>query len=52
MRLSSWLWFARIPRPFGTGNGPLSTRVRKRAATARLGVEPLEDRTVPATFTV
>jgi hypothetical protein len=53
MRLPSWLWFARTPRvPSGTGNGPPPTRVRKRAAAARLGVEPLEDRTVPATFTV
>ena len=53
MRLPSWLWFARTLRvPSGTGNGPPSTRVRKRAAAARLGVEPLEDRTVPATFTV
>jgi hypothetical protein len=53
MRLPSWLWFARAPRaPSGTGNGPPPTRGRKRAAAARLGVEPLEDRTVPATFTV
>src|SRR5262245_44941075 len=53
MRLPSWLWFARTPRaPSGTGNGPPPTRVRKRATAARLGVEPLEDRTVPATFTV
>jgi hypothetical protein len=53
MRLPSWLWFARTPRaPSGAGNGPPPTRVRKRAAAARLGVEPLEDRIVPATFTV
>src|SRR5262249_13201064 len=38
MRLLSWLSFART--------------TRKRAAAARLGVEPLEDRAVPATFTV
>src|SRR5688572_2991386 len=53
MSLSSWLRSAAsLLVPSGTGNGPPSTRVRKRAATARLGVEPLEDRTVPATFTV
>src|SRR5262245_4450504 len=53
MSLPSWLWFARTPRaPSGTGNGPPPARVRKRAAAARLGVEPLEDRAVPATFTV
>jgi hypothetical protein len=53
MRLPSWLRFARTRRaPSGTGNSPSSTRVRKRPAAARLGVEPLEDRTVPATFTV
>src|SRR5262245_59726583 len=54
MRLPSWLWFARTtPRALsGAGNGPPPTRTRKRAAAARLGIEPLEDRTVPATFTV
>jgi hypothetical protein len=53
MRMPSWLWFARTLRlPFGAGNGPRPTRARKRAAAARLGVESLEDRAVPATFTV
>jgi hypothetical protein len=53
MRLPSCLWFARTPRaPSGAGNGPPPSRVRKRTAAARLGVEPLEDRSVPATFTV
>src|SRR5262245_57221493 len=53
MRLPSWLRFARTSRaPSGAGNGPPPTRLRKRAAAARLGVEPLEDRAVPATFTV
>src|SRR5262245_54587901 len=43
MRLSSWL---RSPRSLPC------TRLRKRALAVRLGLEPLEDRTVPSTFTV
>src|SRR5262245_17817619 len=53
MRMSSWL---RSPRsllvPPGPENGLRSTRLCKRAMAARLGLERLEDRTVPSTFTV
>ena len=53
MRLSSWLRSTRSHfAPTGTGNGPRPTRLPRRAAPARLGVELLEDRTVPSTFTV
>src|SRR5262249_34592087 len=53
MRLSSWLRSARtLFVPSGTEKGHRPPRLRKRALPARLGVERLEDRTVPSTFTV
>src|SRR5262245_9998585 len=53
MRLSSWLRSARsLLVPSGTEDGHHPTRLRKRAMAAQLSVEPLEDRTVPSTFTV
>src|SRR5262249_9762324 len=53
MRLSSWLRSARsVLVPCGTENGSLPPRLRKRAVDVRLGLESLEVRTVPSTFTV
>jgi hypothetical protein len=53
MRLSSWLRSARsFFVPPGTEKGHRPTRLRKPSTAARLGVERLEDRTVPSTFTV
>jgi hypothetical protein len=53
MRLFSWLRSTRSRfAPAGAGHGPRLTRLPKQAAPARLGVERLEDRTVPSTFTV
>lgn len=53
MRLSSWLRSARsLVMPAGAKHGLRPTRLPKRAVPARLGVEALEDRTVPSTFTV
>ena len=53
MRLSSWLRSARsLFVPSGTERGHRPTRLPKRARPTRLSVEPLEDRTVPSTFTV
>src|SRR5262245_41836428 len=53
MRLSSWLRSARpLLGPSGTENGHRPTRRGQRAVAAQLSVEPLEDRTVPSTFTV
>ncbi len=53
MRLSSWLRSARsLVVPAGRENGPRPTRLLNGRLSARLGVEPLEDRTVPSTFTV
>ena len=53
MRLSSWLRSARsLVVAAGTENGPRPTRRPKRGQSARRGGEPLEDRTVPSTFTV
>ena len=53
MRLSSWLRSARsLVVPDGTKQGHRPTRLPKRAPSTRLGVEGLEDRTVPSTFTV
>ena len=49
MRLSSWLRAARsLFVPAGAENG----RARQRTPAALLGIERLEDRTVPSTFTV
>jgi hypothetical protein len=53
MRPSSWLRSARsLFVPSGTEKGHRPTQPPKRALPARLGVEPLEDRTVPSTFNV
>ena len=53
MRITSWLRSARSRFvPSGTAKGHRATRLGKRAMTAQLSVERLEDRTVPSTFTV
>ena len=53
MRPSSWLRSVlSLFAPIAPVGGHPPTRLPRRAATARLGVEPLEDRTVPSTFTV
>jgi len=53
MRLPSWLRSARsLVVPAGTENVTRPTRRPNRGQSARLGIEPLEDRTVPSTFTV
>jgi hypothetical protein len=53
MHLSSWLRSARsLFVPSGTEKGRRPAQLRKQAIAARLSVERLEDRTVPATFTV
>jgi hypothetical protein len=53
MRLSSWLRSARsLFVPDGTEQGRRPTRLTKRAPSTRLGVEQLDDRIVPSTFTV
>ena len=53
MRLSPWLRSARSRVvPAGTENGPGPTRLLKGRLSPRLGVELLEERTVPSTFTV
>lgn len=53
MRRSSWLRYARsLFAASASDNGHSPAPHPRRAAPARLGVEPLEDRTVPSTFTV
>lgn len=53
MRRSSWLRSVRpLFAPPAPDGGPPSVRLPRRATAARLGVEPLEDRAVPSTFTV
>jgi hypothetical protein len=53
MRLPSWLRSARTRSvPTDPEYGRHSTRLPGRARPIRLGLEPLEDRTVPSTFTV
>ncbi|HKB40299.1 MAG TPA: hypothetical protein VKD72_27965, partial [Gemmataceae bacterium] len=53
MRLSSWLRTAlSLFVPHGGDKGARRARLGKRPLTARLSLEPLEDRTVPSTFTV
>ena len=53
MRLSSWLRSARcLVVPSDTEKGHRANRLRKRAMTAPLRIERLEDRTVPTTFSV
>ena len=53
MRLSPWLRSARsLFMPKGNEEKRRPTRLRKRATSAQLSLERLEDRTVPSTFTV
>src|SRR6187551_1392599 len=49
MRLSSWL---RSARSLTLSRGEEHRRAAKAAPATRLGIEHLEDRTVPSTFTV